>query len=113
MNEEIKEIISSYIQVLKDNIADEKTYNHVMSRVLEIYTKHLSYTDTINKLIEEVQGIKQNKELFNSLFNLAEALVGYNSEIKSNYENSSDSSSNEEFEDSLLGEIYDFTVTNV
>lgn len=103
-NDELKNSILDSIKILK-TIKDTPTYEHIMAKVLEIYTKQLSYTNTINEICEEVKGIKQNEPIFNALFNLSEAMAGCNNHITSSHK--------EESEIDVAGYVYDFTIEHI
>jgi hypothetical protein len=103
-NAELKESILGSIKILK-TIKDVPTYEHIMAKVLEIYTKQLSYTNTVNEICEEVKGIKQNQLVFNALFNLSETMAGCNNHITS--------SNKEESEIDVAGYVYDFTIEHI
>jgi hypothetical protein len=78
-----------------------------MAKVLEIYTKQLSYTNTVNEICEDVTGIKQNKTVFDALFNLSEVMAGCNSKFTSNQPHEEDS------EIDIGGEVYDYTLAHI
>jgi len=100
--------VEEWIKILK-TIEDHPTYEHIMANVLEIYTKQLSYTNTVNEICSAVQGIKQNQLIFDALFNLSEAMAGFNNAINSNYK----SSYEEESEIDVAGDVYDFTIMHI
>lgn len=90
-------------------IKDKATYEHIIASIQEIYTKQLSYSDTVNNICSEVLGIKQNQEVFDALFNLSEAMAGLNKAINSNYKFSSE----DEVEIDVAGDVYDFTIEHI
>jgi hypothetical protein len=113
-NDELKnstwEKPEEWINILK-TIKDKPTYEHIMAKVLEIYTNQLSYTNTVNEICREVKGVKQDKTVFNALFDLSEAMGGCSDTIISNHVTTD--SSQEEGENDIAGEVYEFTITQI
>lgn len=107
MKKEAENLIRSYIYKIKEGISDKKTYEHIIASVLEIYTKSLPYSHMLNQILSEVDGIKENGELFNCICLIAESLDGFNKGINIVYAQEL-LQDKEEWEYTIAGEVHDF-----
>lgn len=82
MKKEAEKLIKSYIKTLKEKIIDQVIYEHIIASILEIYTEQLPYSKVLNQLVEEIDGIRENKEVFNSLCLMAESLAQDKDELE-------------------------------
>jgi len=111
MKKEAEQLINSYIKTLKVVIEDQETYEHIIASVLEIYTKQLPYSEVLNQIYKDVDGIKENQEVYWSVYSLAQAIASYNNKIRDMYiqEVIQDQ---DEWEDTITGEVYNFIDQN-
>lgn len=106
MKKEAEKLIKSYIKTLKEKIIDQVIYEHIIASILEIYTEQLPYSKVLNQLVEEIDGIRENKEVFNSLCLMAESLASYNHKIQEIYAEEI-AQDKDELEYMIAGEIYE------
>lgn len=107
MKKEAEELIKSYVATLKKEIVNQEIYEHIITSILEIYTEQLPYSKVLNQIVQDVEGIRGNKEVFNSLCFMAESLASYNSKIKEIYTEEL-SQNRDEWEYKIAGDIHDF-----
>jgi len=102
----LEETIKGYMSILQEGVSDKTTCDHVIASILDIYTESRSYTEVLNQIVEDVEGIQENHRTFESLCALASSIAGYNRDISDIY-GSKDTQAKEELEDMIAGRTYD------
>jgi len=110
---QVKELINGYLKTLKEEISDEKTYEHIIASILEIHDNHLSYSQVFDQITKDLENIteSENSDILCSTYFLAKALAGYDEDIKDIYREDILQYGNEQ-ENKIIGDIYNFIDQN-
>lgn len=110
---EIKKLIEDDLEQLKEGVPDQLTYDHIVTALLAIHTKHLSSAAVISSLEKEIEclGDDGDGELWGCVYMLSTLMDGSNNTLAFNYYDD-DFKNNEELKIKVAGEIYDFINDN-
>jgi hypothetical protein len=110
---QVKELINGYLKTLKEEISDEKTYEHIIASILEIHDNHLSYSQVFDQITKDLENIteSENSDILCSTYFLAKVLAGYDEDIKDIYREDILLYGNEH-ENKIIGDIYNFIDQN-
>lgn len=117
MNQQAETLIENLIINLRQGIEDDIIYEHIIASVLEIYTEGTNYTEVLNKLSEEVIGLKEDTKTFEALCGLAASIANYNTKLNSIYnieqetvysQDEWEKTNQDEWTQIIAGEVYSY-----